>query len=135
MNKFLKLAEAFAKEHEYNAYLDYRLCAIIVKGGKVISVGFNHHGCTGLTRRYRNKEHVISTHAEVEAVQIARKKTRLEGSKIYVVRIRKDGTFGNAQPCDMCMSILWNYGVSKCIYTIDNNSEGRMKVYNPFQKE
>jgi len=41
MHKHLKTAAKLAYDHEFDEGLEYFLCAIIVKGGNILSVGFN----------------------------------------------------------------------------------------------
>ena len=47
MHKFLSMAIDLAHEHVYDDDLDYHLCAIIVRGGSVVSVGFNKRSRNG----------------------------------------------------------------------------------------
>lgn len=130
-NKFLQYALESARSHDYAKSLDYQLCAVIVSGGRILSVGFNKHNTNGLTERYKIKDHTCSVHAEIAAVAKARKKIRLEGSKIYVVRIHRDGTPAMAKPCEMCQHVLFNYGIKKAIFTVDPFTVSEMKLHNP----
>lgn len=113
----MKLAYDLALAYPYDPSLDYRLCAVIVRGGRVLSTGYNQRTCNGLTQRYRVTDHCCTTHAEVDAIVSRRKKIRFEGAKIYIVRLRHDGSVGNAKPCAMCHRILYNYGIRKAFFT------------------
>lgn len=128
MHKFLKLAFAAAKVHTYDPSLEFNLCAVLVRGGNILSVGFNHRGWNALSEFYRAQDHACTIHAEVSAISLKRKKIRFEGTKVYVARIRADGTMGLAKPCEMCEEVLRAYGVKKAIYTINSNEYGILKL-------
>lgn len=132
MHKFLTLAYEQAKLHPYDPSLEYNLCAVIVRGGKVLSIGFNRRGWNGLSEHYRTKEHVCTVHAEVDAILQKRRKVRFEGAKVYVARIRTDGSVGNAHPCEMCQDVLFHYGVKKAHYTTEEPPYGNsFRVVKP----
>jgi deoxycytidylate deaminase len=132
MNKFLRIAVDNAKSHDYGPYLEFKLCAVLVSGGKVLSVGFNSQQFHKLTEIYRKNAYCSAMHAEIDAVVKARKKIRLEGSKIYVARIlHGNNKMAMAKPCEMCQHVLFNYGVKKAIFTIDEFTSGHMKIHNP----
>lgn len=128
MNKFLKLAATLAQNYEYDSYLEYKLCAILVRGGKILSIGYNNRGSAPIQKRFAVTKYGESTHAEVDAILNGRKLTRLEGSKVYVVRVRSDNTVGMAKPCEMCQRILKNYGVKRAVYTVRENEVGILSL-------
>lgn len=139
MNKFFRIALQNIDQHDY-ADQDYRLCAVLVRGGSVVSVGFNKRNTNGFVEHYTDlakglRDWNMSTHAEMDAVLQARQKTDLRGMKIYVVRKRQDtekyGTFGMAKPCEICQHVLYNYGIRRAYYTIDDQNFGIMKIENP----
>ena len=103
MHKFLKLAESFGREHTYDQGLEYNLCAVLVKSGKPISVGFNNRATNQFVEHYANlargkRDYCLSTHAEMDAVLKARNSTDLRGCKIYVARLL----------CVICFSIYYS---------------------------
>lgn len=61
-------------------------------------------------------------HAEISALMKIRHR-EYKNLKIYVIRIRKDGTIGMARPCKACMEALRDYGVKTVFYT--TNKEGQ----------
>jgi len=137
MNKYLRQALNHAINHDYDHNLDYKLCAMLVKGGNIISVGFNQRKTNGFVEHYTdkvrgcNRDFSLSTHAEMHCVLQSRGKTDLNGSKIYVVRLRpanSDGTLGMARPCPICQNVLIQYGIKRAYYSIDDNNYGIMKV-------
>lgn len=138
MNRYLRMAIDQALSHKFDEKMDYEHCAVLVKGGSVISVGFNKLNTNGFMEHYAskvkgsNRNWCLSTHAECSACLIARKKTDLTGAKIYVARIRPpsspNGKVGMSRPCEICTKVLIAYGISKAYYTIDDYSYGIMDI-------
>lgn len=136
MQKFLRLAEQNARAYEFDPYLDYHLCAILVKGGKILSVGYNKGSTNAFVEHFADlvrgyRDYSLGIHAEMDAVLKARSKTDLKGCKIYVTRIRRDGELGMARPCEICQKILHTYGIKRAYYTISTSEYGVMRVQNP----
>jgi deoxycytidylate deaminase len=138
MHQYLKLAVKQALNHEYDEGIQYKLCAVLVKGGNVVSIGFNQRKTNAFVEHYTDRvrgggrSYCLSTHAEMSCVIQARNSTDLTGCKIYVARIRSDrsnhGITGMAMPCPICRNVLLSYGIKKACYTIDDNNYGVMKV-------
>jgi len=137
MHKYLKIATKYAQGHVYDDFLEYHLCAVIARGGNIVSVGFNKRNTNSFVEHYTDKirgpgrDYSLSTHAEMDAVVIGRSKTDLRGCKIFVARIRKPGgasVVGLARPCEICENILYAYGIRRAYYTIDDNNYGVMRV-------
>lgn len=133
MHKFLKLAESFGREHTFDQGLEYNLCAVIVKSGKPISVGYNNRATNQFVEHYANlargkRDYCLSTHAEMDAVLKARNSTDLRGCKIYVARLLKLGGVANSRPCPICEQVLFNYGIKRAFYTLSDNEYGVMRV-------
>jgi deoxycytidylate deaminase len=134
MNKYLRLAAKFCYAHKQDETLEYNLCAIIVRGGSVLSVGYNSRSNSALQEFYKTQEYSCTLHAEVDAILRVRRKIDLRGSKIYVVRLLQNNRpinptiadysnaarFGMARPCLTCQIVLGRYGVRKMCYTISN---------------
>lgn len=135
MNKFLKMAFQNAMDHDYKD-LDFNLCAIIVRGGSVMSVGFNKRGKNSFVEHYTDLAKAkgdwrVSTHAEMDAVLQVRSKIDLSGAKIFVVRkhldfSKCDSKLAMSRPCVICEQVLLAYGIKKVYYTIDDNHYGVM---------
>jgi pyrimidine deaminase RibD-like protein len=99
--------------------------AVVVKGGSVLSVGFNryandpklfpvnHFNSDKLPHEERN---AISTHAELSAL---RKLTpeQLRGATVYVARVTPSGAIGSSEPCAACAHELRRVGIKKVIFT------------------
>lgn len=136
MLKHLNIADKYCIEHEYDDSLEYHLCAVIVRGGSVVSVGYNKKGTNAFVEHFADlargkRDYCLSTHAELDAIVKARNKTDLRGCKIYVVRRKLSGGYGMARPCAICQYALFNYGIKKAYYSINDNEYGTMKIVDP----
>jgi len=136
MLKYITIAEKFALDHEYDDPLEYHLCAVIVRGGGIISVGYNKKSTNGFVEHFADlvrgeRDYCLSTHAELDAIYNGRSKSDLRGAKIYVVRIRPSGGVGMARPCPICQCALHSYGIKRAYYTISDTEYGVMKIVDP----
>ena len=137
MNRLIDAALSFAREHKHENDMPAWVTAMIVSGGRVLSVGYNNRANSGLQERYKQNPNCNSIHAEVDAILNVRRKIDLTGSKIVVVRrLRFDSdrnpALGMAKPCaTMCQAILYAYGIKKAIYTINTNEYGVMRIVDP----
>jgi len=139
MHKHLKAAARLAHDHEFDAGLEYYLCAIIVKGGNVLSVGYNKKATNSFVEYFADlargkRDYCMSTHAEQDAILQARSKIDLSGTKMYVVRIKPSGGLGLAKPCIICEQAIYNYGISRVYYSIGTEEYGVLKVTDPAGK-
>ncbi len=136
MNRLIEATLSFARAHSHDPDMPAWVTAMIVSGGRVLSVGYNSRASSGLQERYKTNPHCNSIHAEVDAVLNVRRKVDLRGSKIIVVRrLRADNEYNMAlamaKPCPMCQAVLYAYGIKKALYTINTNEYGVMKVTDP----
>lgn len=144
MNKYLALAKESAKSHTFDTVLAARLCAVIVRGGNVLSVGFNSTAVNSfvirMAEKYGPSNKPCNTHAEMDAIQQVRYKVDLTGAKMYVARIRCHEEYAlrrsnpsmrellaMARPCVICESMCREYGIKRTYYTIDDEHFGVMR--------
>lgn len=105
-------------------YLKHRVGAVIVKGDRILSTGYNQIRPSKLLG-------VNTLHAEAAAVLSLLKQRRfhdLLGSTCYVTRFTRGGNLGLARPCESCVSILRSVGVSSVMFSADENNVGTMKL-------
>lgn len=102
-------------ELSLNSNMKQRHGAVVVKGGRVLSHGWN------LLKNDPNNvsdEHLIrfcSVHAERMA--LARCKNAV-GATVYVAR-NKSGKARHSKPCDACHEALEAAGIARVVYTTD----------------
>jgi len=82
--------------------------AIIVRRNKILSYGFNK-------RKLLSHDGIMSYHAEENAIR--KSKTSLRNSTMYVIRVKKDNTLGDAKPCRRCTKMIEKVGIGKVIFT------------------
>ena len=137
MHRYLKLAIDQANNHEYEPNMEHGHAAVLVKGGNVLSIGFNKINTNGFMEHFARRTKgprifCLSIHAECDAIYSARSKTDLIGCKIYVARRRApNSTFGKvgmSRPCAICEAVLRSYGIKKAFYTITDNEYGVMDI-------
>lgn len=96
MNPF-RIARALYKKSDHP---NFKHVAIVVRGGAVVSVGYNHN----------------SIHAEVNALNHMWPSER-RGTRVWSMRITRGGRFRMARPCADCMRYLRESGVKMVYYT------------------
>ena len=94
----IKRLSRLAKREAIKSDYRYKLAAIVLKGGSVLSVGHN----------------TVNKHAEVNALQRVK---NAKGCTLLVFRLTKTG-FGLAKPCIKCQEYLRLRGVEKVIYSL-----------------
>lgn len=105
-------------------YPRWRLAAVIVKGGSVLSHGISVKRNDPLCN---SNGEGCSEHAEINAMRQC-SADRLQGAVIYVARITRGGRVALAKPCKMCEDALRTAGVKRAIYTQDETTIRRMKI-------
>ena len=102
-----------AKAAKRSTFEQHRLGAVVVKGSRILSTGFNELSYNGITRRG-------TTHAEEAAITKLLKAKRfsdLVGSDLYVLRFTKAGRIGLSYPCDRCWNLIRSVGIRNVFFT------------------
>lgn len=120
IDRYIKTAIDRIKEDEFHPRLVAHLGAVIVKGGKVVSVGRNRPKMNAYIKSMAPHENCSSVHAEIDAIFKVRRKIDLRGCDMYVARITKNGIHGLAAPCTMCMRTIQRYGIKRVFYTVED---------------
>lgn len=124
----MSFAFGMLQNHPYQKELQYLHAAVLVRGGSILSRGFNKPKRNMFVDTYRHHEG-CNIHAEVSAILNCRKKIDLRGSKLYVARARRlDGESANSKPCSSCQVILRRYGIKKVFYSLEGGKYKMMKV-------
>lgn len=110
-----KLAKTVSKHSDHP---NHQLGAVIVKGNRVISIGFNKT-CTHPKSNHPYKR----LHAEIAAILKAGR-TDLQGACIYVYRENKQGIPSNSMPCASCWSAIQEVGIRQVYYSVDGTFKG-----------
>lgn len=109
----------------------FRLGAVVAKRTRTLGVGFNRMDKTHPTMQRNNpdKSWTPGLHAEVHAC-LGVELTLLQGATIYVARLRKDGRFGLAQPCEICNRFLRGVGIRAVFFTTNTNNWDEVELEN-----
>jgi deoxycytidylate deaminase len=110
--RFIDLAIRAAKKSQHP---DHRLGSVLVRGNKVISFGFNE-----LKTHTKSPSPYRSIHSEFATI-LGLDKAEIDGSTMYIVRLRKDNSLGMAKPCIYCRKMLLSLNVSDIIYSDGEN--------------
>ena len=114
--RYFDLAKRAALESTYGKL---RHGAVIVKGGSVVSFGFNKDKHSSFGRRFRHYDLGHATqHAEISAV-LGLPRSATQGADVYVVRVNNFSQWRMSKPCPMCEEALRFVGVKRVFYTLD----------------
>lgn len=118
-NRFFKIALENIRNHPHYNDVSSTHCAIVVKGGSIISIAVNKHLRNSFIDVHRHHDS-CNLHSECRAILKARRKTNLRGAKIYVARLKKQNKApGLSRPCPMCISVMKNYGIKRVIFSTE----------------
>lgn len=101
-----------AKQASYSNHHRFRLGAIVVKSGRVLSQGVNIAKKSPFTPPCRE-----SIHAEVTAIRNAKSP---DGATIYVARLNSFDKMAIAKPCEYCVEHMIANGIQRVVFSIDN---------------
>jgi len=94
--------------------------AVLVKNNVIISSGFNGSpdgevGCcnAGECRREKNED-CKAVHAEINAIINADPEKR-KGAVLYLAGMENGKPLWNVQPCELCLRVLRNAGISRVV--------------------
>lgn len=115
---------AASREAKKSSFVQHRVGAVIVKGNRILSTGFN---------KIRPSKELRTTtlHAEAAAILKLIKAKRLHdlsGSDIYVTRFTKGGKVSMAKPCEHCSLLIRSVGIRNVFYTDSTGGTMRYKV-------
>lgn len=117
----MRLANKQAKQALFERH---RHGAVVVKGGRVLSTGFNEIRYTKELRR-------PTLHAEEAAILKLLKQRRMNdliGSEIYVSRVKPNGSCGLSKPCANCLNLIRSVGIKRVYYTTDHERDESMSL-------
>ena len=113
-----------AKQAKKSLHHQHKLGAVIVKGSRILSVGYNSMRPSALLRTQ-------TLHAEAAAVLKllkARRLSDLAGAEMYVTRFTRGGAVGLARPCADCQRLLTSVGISNVYFSTDDGTTEEMKL-------
>lgn len=110
--KFIKTLRELKELSNHPAY---RMSSIIVNKNRIIAKGYNKN------KTHPKSNHPFSfIHAEFAAIYSINKSVDLRGCDIYIYREKRNGDLGCSLPCEFCLELIRDVGISYVIY-INNN--------------
>lgn len=113
-----------AKQAKKSLHRQHKLGAVIVKGNRILSTGYN-------SMRPSSFLGTQTLHAEAAAVLKLLKARRLDdlaGADMYVTRFTRGGAVGLSMPCSSCTSLLRSVGIRNVYYTTNEGTTKEMKL-------
>ena len=110
MNRYMDIARAAAKQSE----MPKQVGAVVVRGGRVLGIGFNREGSCKATPT------AWSRHAEISACI----NTDVRGATVYVWRGHKTTDAPRmSRPCPSCHAYLTLAGVKAIVFSVNDGWE------------
>lgn len=110
-----------------------KLAAMIFYRGKMVSIGTNQYKTHPFAKKYGKNDCCDTLHAEVDAINKAKKKlteAELKKATLLIVRVKKEDrknyNFGLAKPCPGCSKCIEDHKIRTVVYT-DESSYSSMK--------
>lgn len=101
---------------------NWRLGAVIVRGGKIISSGYNRYSAKmeKFSRKY-NLRHLFSLHAEMDAILNAA--GNIDDAIMFIAGIKHNGNEVYCRPCYNCLKIIRHTKIRAIYYQAKNDIE------------
>ena len=127
LQRYFDLAESMALKSDSR----FRLGAVLVRKRRIISAGFNQMRKTHPIMQSHAKDlgWTVGLHAEVHAC-LGVAPRLLEGSDVYVVRIKANGETAMAKPCSFCARFLSEVGIRAAHFTTSDGQGHSRIIYN-----
>lgn len=97
---------------------NFRIGAALYDGKRLIVAKCNSYKTTPRALRWYKYPHL---HAEF-AVILHAGLDNCQGLTLTVARIKRDGSLGNAKPCQECQDLINHVGIKEIIYTTDSGN-------------
>jgi len=129
--KFTNFLNKAYKAHKHSDECRYRHVAVIVKGGSILSVGFNSmkpHPMAMLPLGVLNKAEIVpndtrTIHAEMDAIRKIKDKRLLSSCELWVYSEMKNGTLRISKPCSLCQHYIQMYGIKTVHFSTESGWE------------
>ena len=113
-----------AKVAKQSTFKRHRLGAVVVKGHRILSTGYNEVRYSKLIGKH-------TLHAEASAVIKLLKgghQNDLVGSTMYVTRFTRGGAVGMAKPCVECHNLIQSVGINRVVYSNEEGGVSTLKL-------
>jgi deoxycytidylate deaminase len=97
-----------------------RLAACLLYKNEFVSIGTNKFKSHPFQAKYSKNKEAIYLHAETDAIKNALRvlnTDQLSKCTLFVCRVKQDGSFGLAKPCEGCTRAIATFNIRKAFYT------------------
>ena len=134
-----KLLNSLCRMYDYiytdKPYKNTKTVSFLIYKGKVVSFGINSDKTSPLQNKYRLttdlkyiENFIDKEHAEVNCLGKVHPKFNFSKCEVVIISKKKNGEFRLARPCEVCMSCIKDFGISKIYYTNRNQTFSMEKV-------
>ena len=119
-----RLVKIIKTEYEiFNRNKDKYLIAAMIINKNKFTIGFNNYVKTHPTTIQPSNKYVITTHAEIDAINKWNDNWEItKSTTLYVTGLTATGNFCNSsKPCKPCMETIRLFGINRIIYTTRND--------------
>lgn len=104
LTKYIQEADKEALKSDF----EYRMGAVIVRGGRVIARGYNRMSALQERASRMYGVEFFSLHAEINALLDC---NNVKGATMFVSGVKQNGNLINCKPCKKCAKILRHIGI------------------------
>lgn len=127
-SKYFSIALKAIREAGFDPNLRAYLGVVIVKGGTVISVAVNTNNYDCYAQKYAHHADLCTTHAEMAAINLVKRRIDLTGTKMWIARLTKTGHLGMSKPCPTCQEVIARHGIKRVTYTVNDDTHAVWRV-------
>jgi len=134
-----KLLNRLVRLYDYiytdKPYKHTKTVSFLIYRGKVVNFGINSDKTSPMQNKYRLKtdlkyieNFIDKEHSEVNCLRKTDESICFDKCELVIISKKRDGDFRLARPCDVCMSAIKDFGISKIYYTNKNGTFTYEKV-------
>lgn len=128
-----KLLNRLVRMYDYiytdKPYKHTKTVSFLVYRGKVVNFGINSDKTSPMQNKYRLRTElkyienfIDKEHSEVNCLRKVDENINFDKCELVIISKKRDGDFRLARPCDVCMSAIKDFGISKIYYTNKNGT-------------
>ena len=128
-----KLLNRLVRMYDYiytdKPYKHTKTVSFLVYRGKVVNFGINSDKTSPMQNKYRLRtdlkyieNFIDKEHSEVNCLRKVDENINFDKCELVIISKKRDGDFRLARPCDVCMSAIKDFGISKIYYTNKNGT-------------
>ena len=128
-----KLLNCLVRMYDYiytdKPYKHTKTVSFLVYRGKVVNFGINSDKTSPMQNKYRLRTElkyienfIDKEHSEVNCLRKVDENINFDKCELVIISKKRDGNFRLARPCDVCMSAIKDFGISKIYFTNKNGT-------------